>query len=106
MQGISNNRHKRMTEALLQLEEIMKDYGNDTESKEMRKKRQLLENSYHTYIEMLEKLSVHILVYEELHDDIRVNTVSKRLAKLKKVIKPVSHNFIQLRDAIASFHGA
>jgi DNA-dependent RNA polymerase auxiliary subunit epsilon len=106
MQGISNNRHKRMTEALLQLEEIMKDYGHDADSNEMRKKRQLLENSYHIYIEMLEKLSVHILVYEELHDDIRVNTVSKRLARLKKVIKPVSQNFIQLRDAIASFHGA
>ncbi len=105
MQGISNTRHKRMHEALLQLEEIMKDCGCAADSNEICKKRKQLEKSYSIYIDLLEKLSVHILTYEDLHNDIKVNTVSKKLAGLKKMIKPVSHNFIQLRDAITNYYG-
>lgn len=106
MQGISNMRHARLNKALLQLEEIMLECGLELDAMEVRGKRQQIAQSFDLYIQLLEKLSVHILQYEELHDDIRINTVNKRLVKLKKTVKPVSSNFLQLREAIASYYGA
>jgi len=105
MQGISNNRHQRMSDALIKLEQVMKDCGDLSDSDEMSLRRKQLDNSYKVYIQMLERLSVHILEYEELYSDIKANAVAKKLTRLKKMIKPLNNNFAQLKDAIASHYG-
>lgn len=105
MQGISNTRHRRMYDALLKLEHVMKDCGDMDDAQEMSLKRQQLESSYKAYIQLLERLSIHIFEYEELYGDIKANAVGKKLVRLKKMIKPVNDNFAQLKDAIASHYG-
>jgi nucleosome binding factor SPN SPT16 subunit len=105
MQGISNTRHRRMYDALQKLEQVMKDCGEIKDAQEMSLRRQQLESSYRSYIQLLETLSVHIFEYEELYGDIKANAVAKKLARLKRMIKPVNDNFAQLKDAIASHYG-
>lgn len=105
MQGISNARHKRLEDALSQLEVFLYENGYITDSMVMKSKREKLERSYLLYIELLEKLSAHIFEYEELYTEIKVHTVGKKLSNLKKLIQPVDDDFVLLKEAIISYYG-
>lgn len=105
MQGISNARHKRLNDALSQLEGFLYENGYITDSMMMQSKRKKLEQSYAVYIELLEKLSAHIFEYEELYTDIKIHTVGKKLSGLKKLIEPIDDDFVLLKEAIKSYYG-
>lgn len=105
MQGISNARHKRLDDALVQLEDLMNEGGYTADAKLMQSKRMKLEESYHTYIDLLERLSAHIFEYEELYTEIKVRTVGRKLNNLKKMIKPVNQDFVLLKEAIINYYG-
>lgn len=105
MQGINNARHKRLDDALIQLESLMNESGFKADAKEMQLKRKQLDSSYGAYIDLLEKVSAHIAEYEELYTEIKVNTVGKKLTNFKKIISPVNHDFVLLKDAIVNYYG-
>ncbi|SOD15330.1 hypothetical protein [Pedobacter xixiisoli] len=85
MQGINKAKHAHLTDALHNLQQIVKQRSLDEEClQQATTYGTALANSYSTYEKLLTELAQQIEAYEALFTEVKVQFLGKKLKELKK----------------------
>jgi len=106
MQAISKARHKHLVDALLQLEDLLKErLVNDSDLGQALIYREEIETMMSNYDRLVQELAIQIGDYLELYDRAKIKFLSVKLKELKKEIPKRSLVFPLLQQNIREAYG-
>jgi soluble cytochrome b562 len=103
MQGISQSKHQHLVDALLQMEQVLKQNRECVE--QAVEYRVELESMHKNYERLLDKLANQISEYEALYAHVKIQYVGKKLKELKKEIPVEKPAFALLTENIRLAYG-